>query len=69
MGFAVKTPKIPAVESTPPVVAETQDTDAQADYEQKAARRRGLLSTILSNKEKNTGLAPAAPVGNNSTLG
>lgn len=69
MGFAVKTPKVPAVESTPPVVAETHDTDAQADYEQKATRRRGLLSTILSNKEKNAGFAPAAPAANNSTLG
>ncbi len=69
MGFAVKTPKAPAVNTVPPVVAETQETDAQTDYEQKSARRRGLLSTILTHNGKQGSLAPAAPTAHNSTLG
>ncbi len=68
MGFAVKTPKAPSVKQELPVVAETQEPDTQADYEQKSARRRGLLSTILTNN-KQSSLAPAAPAANNTTLG
>ena len=69
MGFAVKTPKAPSVKQELPVVAETQETDTQADYEQKSARRRGLLSTILTHNNKQSSLAPAAPATNNTTLG
>lgn len=69
MGFAIKTPKAPAVKTEPPVVAETQETDAQTDYEQKSARRRGLLSTILTHNGKQGNFAPAAPAANNTTLG
>ena len=69
MGFAVKTPEAPAVNTEPPVVAETQETDAQTDYEQKSARRRGLLSTILTRNGKQGSLSPAAPAADNRTLG
>lgn len=69
MGFAVKTPKAPSVKQELPVVAETQETDTQADYEQKSARRRGLLSTILTHNNKQSSLAPVAPAINNTTLG
>ncbi|MBE6419248.1 MAG: hypothetical protein E7031_03880 [Akkermansiaceae bacterium] len=69
MGFAIKTPKAPPVNTEPPVVADTQDTDTQAGYEQKSARRRGLLSTILTNNGKRGSLAPAAPPTDNTTLG
>lgn len=57
MGFMK--PSAPAsVETPPPVVAETADTDTQNAYDQKASRRRGLLSTILSRR--------GSAVGNNS---
>lgn len=69
MGFAVKTPKAPAVKTTPPVVADIQEPDIQADYEQKSARRRGLLSTILTHQGKQGSLAPATPSADNTTLG
>lgn len=69
MGFAVKTPKAPSVKQELPVVAETQETDTQADYEQKSARRRGLLSTILTHNNKQSSFAPVAPATNNTTLG
>lgn len=69
MGFAVKTPKAPSVKKELPVVAETQEPDTQADYEQKSARRRGLLSTILTHNNKQSSLVPVAPAANNTTLG
>lgn len=71
MGFSVKTstPQAPAVDTTPPVVAETHEGDTAADYEQKSARRRGLLSTILTNKQNRNSLAPATPTAENTTLG
>lgn len=69
MGFAVKTPKAPAVDTTPPVVSDTQETDVASDYEQKSARRRGLLSTILTKKGKNGSLATTAQATDNITLG
>lgn len=69
MGFAMKTPKIPAVETEPPVVAETLSTDAETDAEQQSARRRGLLSTLLSDRRKPGALAPTPPQHNSTTLG
>lgn len=69
MGFAMKTPKAPPVNTTPPVVADTQETDTQADHEQKSARRRGLLSTILTRNGKQGSLASATPAAPNTTLG
>lgn len=69
MGFVIKTPKTPTIESEPPVVTETQETDMQADYEQKSARRRGLLSTILTDNGKRNALSPTRPESENRTLG
>ena len=69
MGFAMKTPKAPPVVTAPPVVADTQETDTQADHEQKSARRRGLLSTILTRNGKQGSLASATPPAHNTTLG
>lgn len=71
MGFSVdaSAPQAPAVDTTPPVVAETHEADTAADYEQKSARRRGLLSTILTNKQNRGSLAPATPAPGNTTLG
>ncbi len=66
MGFAKpKAPAAPATVTTPPpTVTETQENDLKADYSQRAARRKGLLSTILS---KRSGGLNAS--GGNSTLG
>ncbi len=62
-------PSAPATVSTPPpTVSDTQDRDTQADYEQRASRRRGLLSTILSNRRQSEGNASATASGN-TTLG
>ena len=69
MGFAIKTPKTPTINSEPPVVTETQETDMQVDYEQKSARRRGLLSTILTANGKKNALTPVHPETDNRTLG
>lgn len=69
MGFAIKTPKTPTIKSEPPVVTETQESDMQADYEQKSARRRGLLSTILTANGKKNALTSARPESENRTLG
>ena len=69
MGFAIKTPKTPTINSEPPVVTETQETDMQVDYEQKSARRRGLLSTILTDNGKRSALTPTRPEAENKTLG
>ncbi|MDO5471213.1 MAG: hypothetical protein Q4F38_07910 [Akkermansia sp.] len=68
MGFM--TPDTPAVDTTPPVVADVADDDTRNAHDQKASLRKGLLSTILSN-QKNTGGAMSASTGNsgNSTLG
>ncbi len=70
MGFnkLFRTPSAaaPATVSTPPpTVSETQENDSLADYNQRASRRKGLLSTILSNRNRNGGSAAAA----NQTLG
>lgn len=70
MGFAVKTPKTPAtVISEPPVVAETHEPDSVAEHEQRAARRKGLLSTILSDSNRSNGMQAAATTAEHSTLG
>ncbi len=59
----------PAESTPPPTVADTQPQDVRADYEQQAARRRGLLSTILSDSNRRN--APLATTGatGNTTLG
>ncbi len=54
--------------TTPPTVTETQETDTQEDYAQRSARRRGLLSTILSNRNRTAGLGDGNS-GGNKTLG
>ena len=67
MGFTK--PKSIPTENTIPVVADNDTETARAAYEQSGARRRGLLSTLLS------GSRPAEPRGvngagnGNNTLG
>lgn len=62
------TPSVPqsihTVSTPPPVVADTVDSDSGANYEQKASRKKGLLSTILSKQNQHT-----ATTGGNTTLG
>ena len=53
MGFSIKTPSPQQTKTPPPVVADTQETDTAADLNQRQARRRGLLSTILTTNGKN----------------
>ena len=74
MGFL--TPSVPAAsapvveQSEPPVVTQVEDSNAVADYEQKSARRRGLLSTILTvRNSRGNALATTAANRGNSTLG
>ena len=73
MGFSslFKPDPVPAatVSTPPPTVADTQEQDAQADYSQKASRRRGLLSTILSNRRQGSNGSTSAPPSGNTTLG
>lgn len=58
MGFVKKiiapaTPQSAANVYTPsPVVADTADSDSAAAYEQKSARKKGLLSTLLSKQHQ-----------------
>lgn len=61
----------PVVKNDPPVVTEVQATDAAADYDQKSARRKGLLSTILTDRSTrgNGALTATATDSGNSTLG
>ena len=61
----------PTVKDDPPVVTEVQANDIAADYDQKAARRKGLLSTILTNRSTrvNAALTSAAADSGNTTLG
>ncbi len=54
------------VTSTPPTITETQEVDTRADYAQRSARKRGLLSTILSNRNRAAGSSYS---GGNTTLG
>ncbi len=69
--FKPSPPPVTTVAAPPPTVADTQPQDAEADYVQKASRRRGLLSTILSDSNRRN--APMAPTGTGdagrSTLG
>ncbi len=71
MGFltpSVPTASAPVVEQNePPVVTQVEDSNASADYEQKSARRRGLLSTILTGRT--TALGTTAASKGNTTLG
>ncbi|MBR5895459.1 MAG: hypothetical protein IKZ13_07950 [Akkermansia sp.] len=71
MGFSKPSPApAPAVQSEPPVVAEVVQQDAQADYDQKAARRKGLLSTVLTSPKHSSAAALAsANRMSNTTLG
>lgn len=70
MGFMKPSvPSTPAVESLPPVVSDTVESDAKSDYSQKASRKKGLLSTLLTNKRPAGTMAAAAQGTGNSTLG
>lgn len=69
MGFSIKTPSPSQPKTPPPVVAETQPTDTAADYNQRNARRRGLLSTILTDKGKSDSSGVLSRVSDGSTLG
>jgi len=69
MGFMKPSvPSSPPVETTPPVVAEVAEADTKADYNQKASRKKGLLSTILTAPRRGGAMA-AASNANNATLG
>lgn len=61
----------PTVKDDPPVVTEVQANDIAADYDQKSARRKGLLSTILTNRSTrvNAALTSATANSGNTTLG
>ncbi len=54
------------VDTTPPTITQTQESDTRADYAQRSARKRGLLSTILTNRNRTTGSSQS---GGNTTLG
>lgn len=70
MGFSVKTSSPAPTKTPPPVVAETQESDTAADLNQRQARRRGLLATILTGNGKNTvGDAMTRYTSDGSTLG
>lgn len=71
MGFMK--PKAPAasdIKTEPVIVTEVVDTAAEDAHSQKAANRKGLLSTILS-EQKNAGSPMSAPASHhgNTTLG
>lgn len=53
MGFSIKTSAPKPTKTPPPVVADTQEMDTAADLNQRQARRRGLLSTILTANGRN----------------
>ncbi len=55
------------VTSSTPVSPETQEVDLRSDYAQRSSRKRGLLSTILSNRTRSAGLGSSS--GGNATLG
>lgn len=70
MGFAIKTPKLSSAAAAAPkvepdVVTETVQYDTTRDYDQRRANKRGLLSTILSNPNRNL----SATGRGNTTLG
>lgn len=71
MGFAIKSPKVSAqapaaVDSTPSIVTETVDVNTARAQDQKSARKKGLLSTILTRR---TGGALTPQTSGNTTLG
>lgn len=71
MGFVIKSPKVSApatATAQPTVVTETVDVTAARAQDQKNARKRGLLSTIMSTHNRGDVLSPQAPTGN-TTLG
>ena len=72
MGFAIKSPKMStaaaAADSTPAIVTETVDDSTARAQDQKRARKRGLLSTILSTRNRGGALTSQNPTGN-TTLG
>ncbi len=73
MGFnkLFKTPSVSSpstVETEPPTVTEVQEVDTRSDYAQRSSRRRGLLSTILSNRNR-VGALGGSSVSGNKTLG
>ncbi|MCQ2371379.1 MAG: hypothetical protein MJ058_04935 [Akkermansia sp.] len=69
MGFSTPSPApAPAPTATIPVVTDSEPTETKAAYEQTAARRRGLLSTLLSRRTQPAQDSPAANTGN-PTLG
>ena len=58
----------PAPKATIPIVTDSEPNETKAAYEQTAARRRGLLSTLLSRRTQPAQDSPAANPGN-PTLG
>lgn len=71
MGFA-KAPKMtttsaPPTYTPPPVVSETVQEDTTRNYDQQRSNKRGLLSTILSTRNRGSSLSPQS--SGNSTLG
>ena len=70
MGFSIKTSAPKQSKTPPPVVAETYEADTAADHNQRHARRRGLLSTILTNNGKSaTAGVMTRDTSDGSTLG
>lgn len=68
MGFAK--PSAPSVKTEIPVVSDTVETDTQADYKQKTARRKGVLATILTgNSRSRGGMEPSSTESSRQTLG
>lgn len=67
MGFSTPSSP-PAPKATIPVVTDNTPNETKAAYEQTAARRRGLLSTLLSRHTQPVQDSPAANPGN-PTLG
>lgn len=67
MGFT-KPKAAPATATPIPVVADNEPAATKAAYNQTAARRRGLLSTLLSRRPAADPNSTAADSGN-TTLG
>ncbi len=69
MGFNKMFSGPPTVSTPPPTVTETQPNDSQEDYAQRASHKRGLLSTILTNRNRATADASSGNAGGSKTLG
>ena len=68
MGFMTPSVPSPSTEvKEPPVVTEVTQNDTAADYDQKNARRKSLLSSILTPRPGT--LSTAGSNSANSTLG